>query len=74
MLKGRCAIVTGATRGIGKAIAIKLASLGADIVINYRKSEEEAREVQKEIDSLGVKSLLVQADISIEEDAKKTYR
>lgn len=71
MLKGRCAIVTGATRGIGKAIAIKLASLGADIVINYRKSEEEAKEVQKEIDSLGVKSLLVQADISIEEDAKR---
>ena len=36
MLKGKCAIVTGAAKGIGKAIALKLASLGANIVLNYR--------------------------------------
>lgn len=45
MLKGKCAIVTGASRGIGKAIALKLASLGANIVLNYRSNEKEALEV-----------------------------
>lgn len=49
MLKGKCAIVTGASRGIGKAIALKLASLGANIVLNYRSNEKEALEVENEI-------------------------
>ena len=49
MLKGKCAIVTGAAKGIGKAIALKLASLGANIVLNYRSSEEKAIETENEI-------------------------
>lgn len=64
MLKGKCAIVTGAAKGIGKAIALKLASLGAKIVLNYRSSEKEAAEVANEIKELGVEVLTVKADIS----------
>ena len=72
MLKGKCAIVTGAAKGIGKAIALKLASLGANIVLNYRSSEKEAAEVANEIKELGVENAnvkvvdkgAVKADIS----------
>ena len=70
MLKGKCAVVTGATRGIGRAIAIRLASLGADIVVNYRSSIEEANTLKEELSALGAKVLLVKADVSIEEEAK----
>lgn len=64
MLKGKCAIVTGAAKGIGKAIALKLASLGANIVLNYRSSEEKAIETENEIKALGVEVLRVKGDIS----------
>ena len=64
MLNGRCAVVTGASRGIGKAIALKLASLGANIVINFRSSEKEALEVENEIKNMGVDVISVNADIS----------
>ena len=49
MLKGKCAVITGASRGIGRAIALKLAREGANIVLNYRNSETEALELKKEI-------------------------
>lgn len=64
MLKGKCAVVTGAGRGIGKAVALKLASLGANVVINYRSSEEEALQVQKQVQELGVEAICVKGDIS----------
>ena len=64
MLKGKCAIVTGAAKGIGRAIALKLASLGANIVLNYRSSEEKAIETENEIKALGVEVLRVKGDIS----------
>ncbi len=70
MLKGKCAVVTGATRGIGRAIVTRLASLGADIVVNYRSSIEEANTLKEELSALGIKVLLVKADVSIEEEAK----
>ena len=70
MLNGNCAVGTGATKGIGRAIAVKLASLGADIVINYRSSLEEAERLKEEIENLGVKTLLVKADVSIAEEAE----
>ncbi len=53
MLEGKTAIVTGASRGIGKAIAQKLASQGAAVVINYNGSEEKAQEAQREIQERG---------------------
>ena len=64
MLKGKCAIVTGAAKGIGKAIALKLASLGANIVLNYRSSEDKAIELENELKELGVEVLRVKGDIS----------
>lgn len=70
MLKGKCAVVTGATRGIGRAIALKLAELGANIVINYRSMDEEAISLQKEIENLGVGALVLKGDISKDQDAK----
>ena len=70
MLKGKTAVVTGASRGIGRAIAIKLARLGANVVVNYRKSEDAVLDVVKEIEALGVKALAVKADISSYSDVE----
>ena len=70
MLKGKCALVTGASRGIGKAIALKLASLGANLVLNYRSSEAEALEVEKQIKEMGVEAITVRGDISKLEDVE----
>lgn len=64
MLKGKCAIITGASRGLGKAIALKFASLGANIVLNYRSSEKEALEVENEMKKMGVEVISVKGDIS----------
>lgn len=64
MLKDKCAIVTGASRGIGRAIAKKLASLGANIVLNYRSNDEEAIKVKEELLSYGVDVFLYKCDIS----------
>jgi len=64
MLKGKVALVTGASRGIGKAIALKLAEHGADIVVNYVNSAKAAEDVKNEITEMGCKALTYQADIS----------
>lgn len=64
ILKGKVAIVTGATRGIGRAIALELAKEGADISFNYLKNTEQAKNLVKEINSLGRKAFAEQVDIS----------
>lgn len=64
MLKDKCAIVTGAGRGLGRAIALRLAEMGANIVVNYRSSEKEAEELIEEIKAKGVEALMVKADVS----------
>lgn len=74
MLKGRCAIVTGSSRGIGKAIAKKLASEGVNIVLNYRSSEEEAIKVENELKEFGVEVLRIKADISKFEEVEKLIK
>src|SRR5258705_517616 len=61
-LKGRTALVTGGSRGIGRAIALALAEEGADVAINYVSSEPAAREVADRIRKIGRHSLLAQAD------------
>lgn len=72
MLKGKCAVITGSTKGIGKAIAMKYASLGCDIVINYRSDSDEvnARELNEEIGKLGVNTLIIKANVADFEEAK----
>jgi acetoacetyl-CoA reductase len=63
-LDGQTAIVTGAGRGIGMAIARELAATGANIVINYVTSEDAANELAEEISEMGTKALVVHADIT----------
>ncbi|EGT3615654.1 3-oxoacyl-[acyl-carrier-protein] reductase [Clostridium perfringens] len=70
MLKDKVAVVTGGTRGIGRAIALKLAEEGANIVINYRNSDKEAEELKTILEEKGVKVLTVKCDISNFEDSK----
>lgn len=71
MLKGKTAIVTGASRGIGKAIAEELAKNGADIVLNYRTSANAVEEVLENIKQNGANAIAVQADVSKSEEAQK---
>jgi 3-oxoacyl-[acyl-carrier protein] reductase len=61
-LKGKTCLVTGGSRGIGKAIAIRLAEFGADVAITYARSADAAEEVKKEIEGLGRKCKSIQAD------------
>jgi enoyl-[acyl-carrier protein] reductase III len=61
--EGKSALVTGGTRGIGKAIALRLARGGADVAINYSRNEEAAAATAAEIESLGVKTLAVKCDV-----------
>ncbi len=63
-LKGQIAIVTGASRGIGRAIALELANQGADVVVNYSGNEEKAKSVVEEILSSGSRAFAVQCDVS----------
>ncbi len=63
-LDGQTAIVTGAGRGIGRAIAKELAATGANVVVNYVTSADAARELAREIEELGPKALVVQADVT----------
>lgn len=64
ILDGKKALVTGASKGIGKAIALKLASLGADVAVNYSSSAEKAEETVKEIAALGRETFSIKADVS----------
>ncbi len=63
-LQGKVALVTGASRGIGRAIALALAEAGADVAVNYVSHEHEALDVSKTIEGLGRRSVVVQADVS----------
>lgn len=68
MLKGKVALVTGASRGIGRAIAIDLAKQGANVVVNYAGNEQKANEVVDEIKKLGSDAIAVRADVANAED------
>ena len=68
---GKVALITGASRGIGKQIAITLAKEGYNIVINYRSENEELEIVKREIESNNVKCLTVQGDVSNFEDCER---
>jgi 3-oxoacyl-[acyl-carrier protein] reductase len=63
-LTGKTAVVTGGAKGIGKAIALKLASLGAKIAVNYSGSQLAAEETVKELLKIGVEAISIKADVS----------
>ena len=69
-LENRVAVVTGGSRGIGRAIALELAQRGARVVVNYNRNEEAASEVVAAIEAAGGQAVAVQADVSDAEQAK----
>ncbi|MBE9069796.1 SDR family NAD(P)-dependent oxidoreductase, partial [Leptolyngbya cf. ectocarpi LEGE 11479] len=79
-LKGKSVLVTGASSGIGQAIAIRFAQEGANVAINYYSDQDEAIDTKEDIDQAcrsiegcGVSSLVVQADVSQEEDVDRMF-
>ena len=72
-LTGKVAIVTGSSRGIGRAIAERLGRDGASVVVNYAGSQEKAEEVVRAIESSGSKAIAVQADMSNPEEVKHLF-
>jgi 3-oxoacyl-[acyl-carrier protein] reductase len=63
-LTGKVALVTGASRGIGRAVALALAEAGADVAVNYRHREKDAEQVRSGVEKFGRRSITVQADVS----------
>ncbi len=70
-MRNKVAIVTGASRGLGRAIALELVGLGAKVVVNYRSSQVAAEEVLESIHKRGGEALAVQADVSVFADAQR---
>ena len=79
-LKGKKVLVTGASTGIGQAIAIQFAKVGADVAINYYSSQEKAEETKQqmlevcqEIENCGIKPTIIQADVSKQDDVARLF-
>jgi len=73
-LEGKNAIVTGGSMGIGRAICVGLARQGANVALNYRKHDTEAKEVVKEVEKLGRKGLAIKADVASFKNAENIVR
>jgi 3-oxoacyl-[acyl-carrier protein] reductase len=69
-LSGKSAVVTGGSRGIGRAIALRLAAQGADVAFSYKGNEAAAKETAAAIEGLGRSALPVQADVSQPDSAE----
>lgn len=69
-LSGKVALITGGNRGIGAGCSLALAQAGADIAFTYRRDEDSAKETAAAIEALGRKAMIIQADVSSEEEAK----
>jgi 3-oxoacyl-[acyl-carrier protein] reductase len=73
-LTNRVALVTGASRGIGRAVALKLAECGAKIVINYKQSAAQAEKVAEQIRSQGGQCLTAQGDVAVAADVERVFQ
>jgi pteridine reductase len=73
-LLNRVALITGSAKRIGRAIAVRLAREGADVVIHYRSSEADAREAVSEIEKLGRRALALKADLSSVSEIKRLFQ
>ncbi len=71
LLSGKTAIVTGGSRGIGRATALRLAEAGANVVVNFLQNADAANETVRECESCGVKSIAVQADVAKLDEARR---
>lgn len=69
-LKNKVALITGSSRGIGRAVAIEMAKEGANVVVNYYKSPDEAKKVVDEITKSGTQAIAIKADVSNEDEVK----
>ena len=74
ILAGQKALVTGASSGIGKAIALGLGRAGADVAVNFVSNEETAREIVRAIEGFGAKAIAVKADVSKEAEVQSLYK
>ncbi|MER6121936.1 SDR family oxidoreductase [Streptomyces sp. NPDC001795] len=72
-LTGKTAVITGSARGIGRAIALRYASLGANIVVNYSSDKDSAQATAAEIENLGRQAITVQADVSSVADIRQLF-
>lgn len=73
MLSGQVALITGGSRGIGRAIAVLFAREGAHVYVNYRNREDSALEVVREIESAGDKASAIQGDVRVESDVERIF-
>src|SRR5260370_30324503 len=72
-MKGKTALVTGSSGGLGRAILLRLAEEGANVVINYPRNETAAKEVKIAAEAEGVRAIVVQADVSSVPDIERLY-
>ena len=73
-VRGKTAIVTGSAVGVGRATALDLATKGANVVINYSRSEDDAREALRLVEAAGAQGLLIRADVSKDEQVQAMVR
>ncbi len=74
MLTGKIALITGASRGIGRAIAMEFARAGAEVIINFHRSKEKAEELAKEIENQGGKAYLAPFDVANPKEIKEAVK
>ncbi|OAJ73249.1 beta-ketoacyl-ACP reductase [Brevibacillus sp. SKDU10] len=74
MLEGKVALITGASRGIGRAIALKYAEAGANIIVNYSGNEAKAQETVTEIEKLGREAIMIRANVGNTEEAENMVK
>jgi len=74
MLKGKTAVITGASRGIGKAVAIRLGKAGANLVLSYRSNDAAMDELIESLEKEGIKAVKVKGDVSNSDDAKELMK